>query len=368
MCVQENREGPAAGLASPARFRARPMGRGDQRAKIRYPGGLTRRIMSKLAYSFTIILTGLSLGYVIQILVELAVVRLPVSIDRLRKSLQRIALLFVNPVAIVGAVWVVEIESVRLAALPFNGLFAILLGGVLALGAARLLHLEPKKTGAMYSCGSFTNTGSIGALVCFVFLGERGFALVPVYKLFEELSYYSIGFPIAKHYSGSQKPERILDRVKGLSRDPFVLVALSSIALGGVLNFAGIQRPDFLGSVVSLFVPLGTVMLLVSIGLALKFRRVQSYLKECVSVSLIKFVLVPVSAVSLAYLFGLGRVDDGLPLKVVMILSSMPVAFTALIPPSIYDLDLDLANSCWFFTTSLLVGVLPLLLVITSLI
>ena len=46
----------------------------------------------------------------------------------------------------------------------------------------------------------------------------------------------------------------------------------------------------------------------------------------------------------------------------------MPVAFTALIPPSIYDLDLDLANSCWFFTTALLVVVLPLLLMILSLI
>ncbi|HQL90727.1 MAG TPA: hypothetical protein PLQ15_09005 [Syntrophales bacterium] len=47
-----------------------------------------------------------------------------------------------------------------------------------------------------------------------------------------------------------------------------------------------------------------------------------------------------------------------------LILSSMPVAFNALIPPSIYDLDLDLANSCWFVTTALLVFVLPALLVI----
>jgi predicted permease len=73
--------------------------------------------------------------------------------------------------------------------------------------------------------------------------------------------------------------------------------------------------------------------------------------------------LVPILATSVAYLIGFGNIDDGLPLKVVMILSSMPVAFIALIPPSIYDLDLDLANSCWFFTTALLVLVLPLLLI-----
>jgi len=324
--------------------------------------------MSKFIYSFGIILTGLALGYVIQMLVGRGMIRLPIPIDRLRKLLQRIALLFVNPVAIVGAIWIVNIESVRLAALPFNGLFAILAGGVLALGAARLLHLEPKKTGAMYGCGSFTNIGSIGALVCFVFLGEKGFAVVPIYKLFEELSYYSIGFPIAKYYGSSENTEKMSERVKGLARDPFILVALSSIVLGGLLNFTEIRRPEFLRSVVSVFVPLGTVMLLTSIGLALKFRRVRNYLKECISVSLIKFILVPGLAVSLAYLIGFGSIDDGLPLKVVIILSSMPVAFTALIPPSIYDLDLDLANSCWFFTTALLMAVLPLQLLVLGMV
>lgn len=324
--------------------------------------------MSKFAYSFGIILIGLSFGYVIQILVGRGTIRLPIPIERLRKSLQRIALLFVNPVAIVGAIWIVNVESIRVAVLPFNGLFAILAGGVLALGAARLLHLEPKKTGAIYCCGSFTNIGSIGALVCFVFLGEKGFALVPIYKLFEELCYYSIGFPIAKYYGSSENTEKLSDRVKGLSRDPFILVTLSSILVGGLLNFAEIQRPEFLRSVVSVFVPLGTLMLLTSIGLALKFKRVRNYLKECISVSLIKFILVPGSTVSLAYLIGFGSIEGGLPLKVVVILSSMPVAFTALIPPSIYDLDLDLANSCWFFTTSLLVAVLPLQLLVLGMV
>jgi len=324
--------------------------------------------MSKFIYSFGIIVAGLSLGYVIQVLMGRGRLRLPIPIDRLRKLLQRVALLFVNPVAIVGAVWVVNIESIRLVALPFNGLFSILAGGVFALALARFFHLGPRKTGAMYCCGSFTNIGSVGALVCFVFLGERGFALVPIYKLFEELCYYSIGFPVAKYYSGSESKEKMLDRVKGLSRDPFILVTLSSIALGGLLNLGEVERPDLVRSVVSVFVPLGTLMLLVSIGLALKFRRVRDYLKECISVSLIKFILVPGLAVSLAYLIGFGSIDDGLPLKVVIILSSMPVAFTALIPPSIYDLDLDLANSCWFFTTALLIAVLPLQLLFLSII
>jgi len=189
--------------------------------------------------------------------------------------------------------------------------------------------------------------------------------LVPIYKIFEELSYYAIGFPIAKYYSSTTTwKEKLSDRLKGLTRDPFILVALSSIVLGGILNISGLPRPGFYRTVISVFVPLATIMLLSSIGLAMKFRRVRDYFKECLSVSAIKFVQVPIMTTSLAYLLGFGNIDGGLPLKVVIILSSMPVAFNALIPPSIYDLDL--ANSCWFFTTALLVVVLPAILFIIN--
>ena len=320
--------------------------------------------MSEFIYSFGIILFGLSLGYMTQILVRRERIRLPIDIDALRILLQRIALLVVNPIAVVGAIWVISLKNATLIALPFVGLFALLAGGGIALVIARMFKLTPQKTGSMYVCGAFTNIGSIGALVCFVFLGEKGFALVLIYKLFEELSYYAIGFPIAKYYSSSTKEERIRDNLKNLTRDPFILVALSSIIIGGLLNFSGVDRPEFYATIIAVFVPLMSIILLASIGLALRFRRVRDYLRECVALSIIKFIFIPILATSLAYMMGYAKIDQALPLKVVMILSCMPVAFTALIPPSIYDLDLDLANSCWLFTTALLVIVLPILLVL----
>jgi len=319
-------------------------------------------IAAKLLTSFAVILAGLLLGYAIQVLAARGVIRLPLPVDALRKGLQRSALLFVNPVAIVGATWIVSIRDAALAALPLVGLFAVVAGGVLALGAARLLRLPPNKTGSLFCCGSFTNIGSIGALVCYLYLGEPGFALVPIYKIFEELSYYGIGFPIAKHYSGSAAAEGRWDRVKGLARDPLILVSVTALALGGSLNASGLERPVIYGPVNAVFIPLGAFMLLVSVGLALRFRRVGDYLRESAAVAAIKFAAVPLMASTLAWSLGFGSIDGGLPLKVVLILSSMPVAFNALIPPSIYDLDLDLANSCWFVTTALLALVLPALL------
>ena len=213
-----------------------------------------------------------------------------------------------------------------------------------------------------------TDLGSIGALVCFVFLGEAGFALVAIYKIFEEVSYYGIGFPIAKYYSRADDVEDGWSRLKGLVKDPFIIVAVSSIILGALLNASDLERPAFYGTVNAVFVPLGTILLLTSIGMALKFKRVRDYIKESLAVSAIKFCIVPLLTSFLALAIGLGHIDNGLPLKVVIILSSMPVAFNALIPPSIYDLDLDLANSCWFVTTAMLVVVLPILQFIVALI
>jgi len=321
--------------------------------------------VSKFVYSLSIILFGLSIGYGIQILVNREVIRLPLPIGDLRKLLQRAALLFLSPVARVGALWIVNINHVGLVALPFLCLFALFIGGVFALGAAKLMKLGPSETGSIFGCGSFSNIGSFGSLICFIFLGEPGFALVPIYL--EEISYYTIGFPIAKYYGGGvETAGSTFDRMKTLSRDPFTLVALSSLLLGGLLHFSGLERPNLYESLNALLIPFSAFLMLSSIGMALRFKRVRDYKKECLSIAVIKFLLVPLLTSSAAYAIGFGDIDGGLPLKVVIILASMPVAAIALIPPSIYDLDLDLANSCWFVSTALLIIILPMLFVVTN--
>lgn len=49
-------------------------------------------------------------------------------------------------------------------------------------------------------------------------------------------------------------------------------------------------------------------------------------------------------------------------------LSGMPVGFIAMVPPTLYDLDIDLANACWLLTNGLLVVMIPLLMFILYLI
>ena len=75
-------------------------------------------------------------------------------------------------------------------------------------------------------------------------------------------------------------------------------------------------------------------------------------------------VLSVVGTIAMVWVGGhilLNGIAGGLPLKAVLVLSSMPVAFNALVPPSLYGLDLDLANSCFLVSVLGLAALLPAL-------
>jgi predicted permease len=324
--------------------------------------------MDKLLFSLAIILSGLALGYALQLLDREHIFALPLPLADLRKILQKIGLLFFFPVIFLAAVWIVSFENLRVIFLPVIGVAALVSGGLLGFLAARLMKKSAGQATVLFCCGSFSNLGAIGTLVCYMFLGEPALAFVALYRMFEEIYYYAIAFPVARFYSGSRGAKRTFGkRLLDVLQDPFVAAALSAFFIGFSLNLLDIPRPAVFETITALFVPVGTFILLVSIGLGMRLSSAADYLNESVMLGLIKFAAVPLLACSLAYVSGLHLVAGGLPFKVVLVLSSMPVAFNALVAASIYDLDLDLANSCWLITTMALVFVLPLLyLLLTS--
>ena len=202
----------------------------------------------------------------------------------------------------------------------------------------------------------------MGSLVCVLFLGESAIALVALYRLCEELFYFSVSFPIARWYSRENDGRRLSFR--NLRFDPILKVVLSALLLGIALNLLHVPRPEFCGHLASGFMILATVLFLFAIGLSLRLSRLARYTRQSLAVCAIKFIGVPLLITGIAKAVGYGAIDNGLPLKVVAVLSSMPVAMTALVPPSLFRLDLDLANACWIFSTLALVAVLPALLLV----
>ena len=317
--------------------------------------------LADILFSLGLIALGLTTGYVYRNY-STGKEKTVDEFNELRKKLQASALLFVIPIAFGGAIWALNLGDLRIFTLPFLGAFAIILGGLLAYVAAKPLGLSRKQTGVYVVCGSFTNIGSIGSLVTFMLLGEAAVAMMPFYKLFETFLYYGVGFPYAKSLSDSvTEDEMLTERIRGVVTDRFVVVAMASILGGLALNVLSVQRPGLYPTLNSFLIPLGTLLLLSSIGMAMRFGRMREHIRAASVISLIKFVLVPSSVYLLGSFIGLGSVDGGLPLKVSVILASMPVAFTALVPPTLYGLDVDLANANWFMTTLLLLAVVPIL-------
>jgi predicted permease len=182
------------------------------------------------------------------------------------------------------------------------------------------------------------------------------------------LTEYTVGFPVAKLYgAGLQERRRFLTQLKNLATDPFILVSIASTLMGCVINMTGVQRPFMFKAINQILIPLAATLLLIAAGLTMKFSSFWRYTKECMAVASIKFLMIPMTITLIGVFLGYGEILEGLPLKVLIILSSMPVGFLALVPPAIYDLDVDLANSCWLFTTALLVIVLPELYLMVNL-
>ena len=223
--------------------------------------------MQKLLFSLSIISLGLIIGYIIQRLVLAGKIKADESLAKQRKLLQVIALLCLNPIATVGAIWILSFDNIRIVLMPVIGLLAIFTGGFTSLIIGKILKLKPKQAGAFFSSGSMFNIGSIGALVVYVFLGERAFALVPMYQLFEPIIYYTIWFPIAKSFSPDIQEEGRAKRLLKIITDPFVLVSLASILLGVVLNISEVHRPDFYSSLNSIVIPLASLLLLICVSL-----------------------------------------------------------------------------------------------------
>lgn len=318
-------------------------------------------MLANIALPVGLIFISIAIGIFLQ-KAENKIIKLPVPKSELRKILQRVALLFFTPISFFAAIWKLDFTNIGIITLPIVGVFAILFGMALSFMAAYLLKLPRSEKGPFITCGSFANIGSIGGFICYVFLGEEGYAMVPFYQFILPGIYIALGFSIVRYYSCDKNSSysMIKQFLKGLT-DIFVLVAFTGILAGLLLNILQIKRPQYFQYITALSVPIGTILMLISIGLELRLSRIKNYLRECTVISIIKFILVPVATVFLAFQLGYGTISQGLPLKVVIVLASMPVAFTAVVPVSLYDLDLDLANSCWMFTTTALFITIPVL-------
>lgn len=294
-------------------------------------------IIEKIALSLGIIILGILAGKILSKLCEGRWSEYVATVEKWMNGMTKIALLVLSPLVLIGVFWIVDIRETSLYFLPIIGIICLVLGGLFALGFSKVLRLDRMRTGSMFVSGTFYNWGSFGMLFCFMILGQQSLVYVIMIRILEEFIYYTVAFPMAKAYGISQQD----DKVQKLSRfrvfaDPFILTALSAILIGGSLNFSPFDRPEFYEMFINIVVPLSILLLVIPVGFHMRFMAVQQYWKMSFSISIVKFILVPISIIPIAYGFGLADLHDGMVLKTILIMSAMPPAFMSLIPPKLY--------------------------------
>lgn len=115
-------------------------------------------------------------------------------------------------------------------------------------------------------------------------LGEQSLVFVALFRLVEEFIYYTIGFPIAKSYGLQEKENENRKQVMiKMLKDPFIMAAFLAIAMGGILNFSPLERPDIYVTLIDISVPLFTLLLVIPLGYNIHFTALKGYLKESLS-------------------------------------------------------------------------------------
>ena len=269
-----------------------------------------------------------------------------------------------NPIAIVCAFWVQRLED-KLLILPLLCLLSFMIGGISALISSKILKHNGKKKGALFSVSSFANMGSFGSIVSYALFGEPGYAIASIYRMGEQIYYYGVGFPIA-NLLGNEKEGDLRKTIMTARIDNHIFIFIGAFAAGILLNLTGLPRPIFFDKIIAIIVPTSTLLIVLASGYTVNFGKVREYIKECICVALIKYAVIPLLMLPVFYAVGIQYMQDGLVLKVLIIMSCLPSALVALIPAQIYDLDYNLANSCWLFGTGLYFLVLPILIIILA--
>jgi predicted permease len=316
--------------------------------------------MDRLLYILAISFGSIAAGYAVKQVARNKKHRFETVLPAISRRLKLLAFFILNPIAFISTFWGASMPDIRVLTLPLLGLASIFIGMAAAFAAIRVLKIEAFRAGSVFTCGTVANVLTIGGLVAYTFFREPGYFLVQLTNLTMYPAYFLLVYPISANVGLGRKPVFKVS-VAGFKENPYLLLPLTATVIGVIIRLVGPPRPPLFADTVGFIVPSSAAVLGLSIGVTLHFSRVRSYLREVAAILIIRHVVLPAIMISLAILLRFADIADGLPLKITIILSTMPVAFSALVPPAIYGFDLDLANSAWMVSTALLIIIVPVL-------
>jgi len=286
----------------------------------------------------------------------------------LSKRISRTTILTLEPITVLVGCWVLDLSSAGRAVLvPVAGALVSL--GLLGagFGGALLFRIEGTRRGAYLVCAMMSNIGmSLGGFICYMFLGPQGQGLSVLYTAHFLPVCFTLGVVLASHYAAGARTT-LRETLVGVAKNPLVIAPNCALVLGLVLNATGMRVPEWVGPVNSVAVFAVVCLYSFAIGLTLRLGKLASYWREAASLMAVKFALGPLLGAVVVLLLGQWDAFHGALWRVVIIEAAMPVAIFATVVSNLFDLDRDLANSCWVVTTLACAAVIPVLYLVTAL-
>ncbi len=159
------------------------------------------------------------------------------------RKLIRFNLIFIEPCIALWSIWGLDF-SWDVIILPISGLFLVLIGMAAGRMMMAVVPLEGKSRASFLISSSIANHGfTMGAFLCYLFLGERGLGLAFLFLSYFMLFVFTVIFPYARSVSSLQEDQHgmmIWSHVFDLQNMP-----LFAVLLGLIFKAFHLARPSF---------------------------------------------------------------------------------------------------------------------------
>lgn len=283
------------------------------------------------------------------------------------KRVQAVNLLTLESAIVLIGCWSLDLSSpMRAVLVPVIGaLVSVTLLGVGVVGAV-VLGLRGERRGAFLLCAMMSNVGlSLGGFICYVFHGVVGQSLATAYTSHFLPVCFVIGVAIASRYAAGRHGT-VRSTLGRMVRNPLLIVPNAALVAGIAVNVAGVAVPPWVLKANGVALMAMVAVHSFAIGMTLRLGRVAGYWREVVALAVTKFALGPLIGAGVVVALGQWGAFEGVLWRVVVIEAAMPVAIFATIVANLFDLDRDLANSCWVATTLACAPLIPVLYVVTA--
>ncbi len=276
----------------------------------------------------------------------------------LSSRLFAIVLYFFHTSIAILAVWQAQLSD-RSWVLPFIALTGWCVSMSVAVAANRWMKHTPKQKGAfLFSIGLSNHGYTLLGIIALVTFGEAGLAQATYAQFFITPFLILVCFPIARFYGGTTPGviNRTFLRQNLFDKRNLPLMAM---LIGLMLNLTGVERPVVFSAVLPSVVYLGTVLSGIAVGLLFNAARFLTYRRENLFSFAYRSTLYPLFFYGAARLLHLNQLDT----FILLLFGIVPSAVFSNLIANMFDLDRDLSNSVFIFSTALfLIAALPLYL------